>query len=130
MQGKMGKFRHGIRSTLDKVENTWQTIVAKFPIITYLYMFVSWILVLLFIISLFFLKDSRTMTVQFLWSFYVIVQFWLLCRSKTLTWKQYTHFFLAGAWFVVPLTAVVVLLITKLFGGMEAQHLIFGACLF
>ncbi|GIN58211.1 hypothetical protein J8TS2_25300 [Lederbergia ruris] len=117
----MGKFRHGIRAALETVQTTWQTLVGKYPIITYLYMIVSWILVLSFIVSLSFLKDSRTMTVQFLWSFYVIVQFWLLCRSKTLTWKQYTHFFLAGAWFVVPLTAVVVLLITKLFGGSASD---------
>ncbi|GIN72027.1 hypothetical protein J14TS2_25020 [Bacillus sp. J14TS2] len=117
----LGNFRHGIQSTLERIQTTWQTLVGKFPIITYLYMIVSWIFVIAFIISLFFLKDSRTMVVQFLWSFYLIVQFWLLCRSKTLTWKQYTRFFLAGAWFVVPLTAVIVLLITKLFGSLSSD---------
>ncbi|WP_269083003.1 PrsW family glutamic-type intramembrane protease [Sporosarcina globispora] len=59
------------------------------------------------------------MFVQFLWSFYVILQFWLLCRSKTLTWKKYTYFFLAGAWLIVPLNSFIVRFITAIFGGRE-----------
>ncbi|WP_289709894.1 PrsW family glutamic-type intramembrane protease [Peribacillus butanolivorans] len=59
------------------------------------------------------------MFVQFLWSFYVILQFWFLCRSKTLTWKKYTYFFLVGAWIIVPLNSFIVSFITAIFGGME-----------
>ncbi|MGE8077364.1 EndoU domain-containing protein [Peribacillus loiseleuriae] len=59
------------------------------------------------------------MFVQFLWSFYVILQFWLFCRSKTLSWKKYTYFFLAGAWLIVPLNSFIVRFITAIFDGME-----------
>ncbi|MFJ5624783.1 hypothetical protein ACIQD3_19095 [Peribacillus loiseleuriae] len=56
---------------------------------------------------------------QFLWSFYVILQFGLFCRSKTLSWKKYTYFFLAGAWLIVPLNSFIVRFITAIFDGME-----------
>lgn len=65
------------------------------------------------------MEDSRKMFVQFLWSFYVILQFWLLCRSKTLTWKKYTYFFFAGAWLIVPVNSFIVRSITAIFGGRE-----------
>nr|WP_283248469.1 PrsW family glutamic-type intramembrane protease [Bacillus sp. FJAT-49711] len=67
------------------------------------------------------MEDSRKIFVQYFWSFYVILQFWLLCRSKTLTWKQYTYFFLAGGWLIVPLNSVIVLSITWIFGGQASN---------
>ncbi|MCJ7840096.1 PrsW family glutamic-type intramembrane protease [Lederbergia sp. NSJ-179] len=121
MEGKIGKFRHTIRSTLDRMDTVWQNFIRKYPAVVYLYMILSWLLVIAFLISLFVFEDSRKMTIQFLWSFYVILQFWLLCRSKTLSWKQYTRFFIAGAWAIVPLTNVAVLLMTKLFGGSTSD---------
>ncbi|MFF2445493.1 DNA/RNA non-specific endonuclease [Neobacillus sp. NPDC058068] len=66
------------------------------------------------------MEDSRKIFVQFFWSFYVIVQFWFLCRSKTLAWKQYTYFFLAASWLIVPLNSVIVLSITIVFGGQAS----------
>lgn len=56
------------------------------------------------------------MLVQYLWSFYVLLQFWLLSRSKTVTWKQVSLFVLSGVLLVIPLTN----------GTMQGLHLIFG----
>ena len=39
--------------------------------------------------------DSRKMFVQFLWSFYVILQFWFLCRRKNFNMEE-VHLFLFG----------------------------------
>lgn len=121
MNERVSKFRHYTRTAIDRVEITWQNFIRKYPAIISVYMILSWVCVIVFLISLFVFKDSRRMSVQFLWSFYVILQLWFLCRSKTLTWKQYTRFFMAGAWITVPLTAVVVLLLTKLFGGSTSD---------
>ena len=56
------------------------------------------------------------MLVQYLWSFYVLLQFWLLSRSKTVAWKQVSLFVLSGVLLVIPLTN----------GNMQGLHLIFG----
>ncbi|SFI86992.1 Membrane proteinase PrsW, cleaves anti-sigma factor RsiW, M82 family [Paenibacillus sp. UNC496MF] len=68
-------------------------------------------------LSLVFLKESRTMLVQYLWSFYVVLQFWALCRGKTLTWRQTALFVMAGALLVVPFTAFTVNAVHALAGG-------------
>ncbi|WP_343032876.1 polymorphic toxin type 30 domain-containing protein [Cytobacillus depressus] len=81
----------------------------------------SWLSLIALVLSFIFVEESRKMYVQFLWSFYVIIQFWFLCRSKTLSWKKYTLFFLVGAWLIAPLTSMVVRFITFLFGGMESD---------
>ncbi|MDF2661657.1 MAG: hypothetical protein K0Q94_4448, partial [Paenibacillus sp.] len=75
----------------------------------------------MFVLSLFFLKDSRTMMVQYLWSFYVLLQFWFLCRSKTLAWKPVVLFVLAGVFLVVPFTALTVNAVHALFGGKTSD---------
>lgn len=62
------------------------------------------------------IEESRTMLVQYLWSFYVLLQFWLLSRSKTVAWKQVSLFVLSGVLLVIPLTN----------GTMQGLHLIFG----
>ncbi|WP_224725942.1 PrsW family intramembrane metalloprotease [Paenibacillus vietnamensis] len=57
------------------------------------------------------------MLVQYLWSFYVLLQFWFLCRSKTLPWKLVVLFVLSGVFFVVPFTTLTVGAVHGLFGG-------------
>ncbi|WP_246059683.1 restriction endonuclease fold toxin [Paenibacillus lautus] len=76
----------------------------------------SWLSLLVLVISLVLIEESRTMLVQYLWSFYVLLQFWLLSRSKTVTWKQVSLFVLSGVLLVIPLTN----------GTMQGLHLIFG----
>ncbi|WJH33619.1 PrsW family glutamic-type intramembrane protease [Paenibacillus sp. CC-CFT747] len=76
-----------------------------------------WISLLFFIVCLFLFRDSRTMLVQYLWSFYVMLQFWFLCRSKTFTWKQAGLFMLLGVFLVIPLTALTLLAAHGIFGG-------------
>lgn len=76
----------------------------------------SWLSLLVLVISLVLIEESRTMLVQYLWSFYVLLQFWLLSRSKTVTWKQASLFVLSGVLLVIPLTN----------GTMQGLHLIFG----
>lgn len=61
------------------------------------------------------------MLVQYLWSFYVMLQFWLLCRSKTFTWKQTAIFMLLGIVLVIPLTAGTLLAVHGLFGGRTSD---------
>lgn len=76
----------------------------------------SWLSLLVLVISLVLIEESRTMLVQYLWSFYVLLQFWLLSRSKTVTWKQASLFVLSGVLLVIPLTN----------GTMQGLHSIFG----
>lgn len=76
----------------------------------------SWLSLLVLVISLVLSEESRTMLVQYLWSFYVLLQFWLLSRSKTVTWKQASLFVLSGVLLVIPLTN----------GTMQGLHSIFG----
>ncbi|WP_235548743.1 PrsW family intramembrane metalloprotease [Paenibacillus sp. Soil522] len=61
------------------------------------------------------------MMVQYLWSFYVLLQFWFLCRSKTLPWKTVVLFVLAGIFLVVPITALTVNAVHALVGGQTSD---------
>ena len=61
------------------------------------------------------------MLVQYLWSFYVLLQFWFLCRSKTLPWKTVVLFVLAGVFLVVPFTAFTVNAVHALVGGQTSD---------
>ncbi|WP_339218069.1 restriction endonuclease fold toxin [Paenibacillus sp. FSL W7-1332] len=81
-----------------------------------MYHLFSWLSLLVLVISLVLIEESRTMLVQYLWSFYVLLQFWLLSRSKTVAWKQVSLFVLSGVLMVIPLTN----------GTMQGLHLIFG----
>lgn len=119
MMTHVGKFRVSLRKKLESIFHIWNEWINAHPIILRVYTIFSWISLFAFLLSIIFMEDSRKMFVQFLWSFYLILQFWLLCRSKTLSWKRYTYFFMAGAWFIVPLNSFIVRYITAIFGGME-----------
>lgn len=92
-------------------------LIAKYPFIRTAYTILSWISLIVFIVSLFVVPDSRKMLVQYLWSFYVLIQFWVLCRSKTLPWKPVALFVLSGVLFVVPFTTLTMAGLHALFGG-------------
>ncbi|WP_223067216.1 PrsW family glutamic-type intramembrane protease [Paenibacillus caui] len=111
------KLRNGIQTFLETTVQTIGSWIRRHPVVYQLYAVISWILLAVFVISLFYLKDSRTLFHQFMWSFYVLLQFWFLGRSKTLTWRSYTSFFLVGAWFITPLNALIVQSITEAFAG-------------
>ncbi|WP_419156723.1 PrsW family glutamic-type intramembrane protease [Rossellomorea sp. BNER] len=119
MMSQVENVRLSLRKTLESIYQFWNEWIQKHPFILRIFTIFSWISLCSFILSLVFMENSRKMFVQFLWSLYVILQFWLLCRSKTLTWKKYTYFFLAGAWLIVPLNSFIVRFITAFFGGME-----------
>ncbi|MDN4523991.1 DNA/RNA non-specific endonuclease [Fictibacillus fluitans] len=117
MKTNLDRVQFTLRNKIEAMARHMKNWTESHPWIKTVYSILSWISLLLFILSLFFMKDSRTMFVQFLWSFYLLLQFWLLCRSKTFTWRKFTYFFMAGAWLIAPLNAVIVLLITGMFGG-------------
>ncbi|MFU2017075.1 PrsW family glutamic-type intramembrane protease [Peribacillus butanolivorans] len=119
MTSQVEKFRVTLRKKLESIFHLWNVWIQNHPYILRIFTIFSWISLCALVLSLIFMDDSRKMFVQFLWSFYVILQFWFLCRSKTLTWKKYTYFFLVGAWIIVPLNSFIVSFITAIFGGME-----------
>lgn len=119
MTSQVEKFRVTLRKKLESIFHLWNVWIQNHPYILRIFTIFSWISLCALVLSLIFMEDSRKMFVQFLWSFYVILQFWFLCRSKTLTWKKYTYFFLVGAWIIVPLNSFIVSFITAIFGGME-----------
>ncbi|CAG9611927.1 hypothetical protein BACCIP111899_01099 [Bacillus rhizoplanae] len=121
MTSRIESIRLKVRTNLESTFHFWKEWIRKHPSVLRYYTIFSWISLIAFVLSLIFMEDSRKIFVQFFWSFYVILQFWLLCRSKTLSWKQYTYFFLAGAWLIVPLNSVLVASITVVFGG-EASN--------
>ncbi|WP_246078964.1 PrsW family glutamic-type intramembrane protease [Paenibacillus piri] len=114
-------IRTGIRERLEAVYRTCQAWIAKYPFIRITYTIFSLLSLILFIISLIFVKESRAMMVQYLWSFYVLLQFWFLCRSKTMAWKPIVLFVLAGVFFVVPFTTLTVNAVHGLFGGKTSD---------
>ena len=114
-------FRRQIRDKLEAIYRLWKGWIERHPFIVKVYTIVSWISVIVFLLSLIFVEDSRTVFVQFLWSFYVLLQFWLICRSKTLPWKRYVAFFLAGAWIVVPITNFFMQFVHLIVGGQTSD---------
>ncbi|MFC9597013.1 PrsW family glutamic-type intramembrane protease [Peribacillus butanolivorans] len=119
MTSQVEKVRVTLRKKLESIFHLWNVWIQNHPYILRIFTIFSWISLCALVLSLIFMEDSRKMFVQFLWSFYVILQFWFLCRSKTLTWKKYTYFFLVGAWIIVPLNSFIVSFITAIFGGIE-----------
>ncbi|EFU39729.1 hypothetical protein PVOR_20554 [Paenibacillus vortex V453] len=101
---------------VEGIMGAWREWIRKHPMIAKVYHLFTWLSLLVLVISLILIEESRTMLVQYLWSFYVLVQFWLLCRSKTLAWKQVSLFVLSGVLLVIPLTN----------WTMQGLHLIFG----
>ncbi|GIO96581.1 hypothetical protein J14TS5_16670 [Paenibacillus lautus] len=114
-------IRTGIRDFLESIYRTGRSWIEKYPFIKTAYTIFSWLSLILFVLSLFFVKESRTMMVQYLWSFYVLLQFWFLCRSKTIPWKQIVLFVLVGVFLVVPFTTLTVNALHVLFGGSTSD---------
>lgn len=86
-----------------------------------MYAVFAWFSLLMLLYSLFRFEESRTMLLQYAWSSYVLLQFWVLCRSKTITWRAYSLFVLAGVALVIPFTVFTVNSIHDVFGGTPAS---------
>ncbi|MEK3722643.1 PrsW family glutamic-type intramembrane protease [Paenibacillus sp. FSL H8-0034] len=114
-------IRTGIRDFLEVIYRTCQAWIEKYPFIKTAYTVFSWLSLIMFALSLVFVKESRTMLVQYLWSFYVLLQFWFLCRSKTMPWKPIVLFVLAGVFLVVPFTTLTVNALHVLFSGKTSD---------
>ncbi|MFD0678039.1 MULTISPECIES: PrsW family glutamic-type intramembrane protease [unclassified Paenibacillus] len=114
-------IRTGIRDFLEAIYQTCQSWIEKYPFVKTAYTIFSWLSLIMFVLSLFFVKESRTMMVQYLWSFYVLLQFWFLCRSKTMPWKPIVLFVLAGVFLVVPFTTLTVNSFHVLFSGKTSD---------
>lgn len=114
-------IRTGIRDFLEAIIRTFQSWLEKYPFIKTVYTIFSLLSLILFVLSLFFVKESRTMLVQYLWSSYVLLQFWFLCRSKTMAWKPTVLFVLAGIFLVVPFTTLTVNAVHAIFGGKTSD---------
>ncbi|CAG7651984.1 PrsW family glutamic-type intramembrane protease [Paenibacillus allorhizosphaerae] len=114
-------IRTGIRDFIEAIYRTCQAWIKKYPFIKTAYTIFSWLSLTVFVLSLFFVKESRTMVVQYLWSYYVLLQFWFLCRSKTMPWKPIVLFVLAGVFLVVPFTTLTVNTLHALFGGKTSD---------
>ncbi|MBW8351615.1 PrsW family intramembrane metalloprotease [Bacillus sp. IITD106] len=121
MTSRIEKIRLNIRGLFESTYQILKEWTQKHPSVVLIYTIFSWVSLIVFVLSLFFMEDSRKIFVQYFWSFYLILQFWLLCRSKTLSWKHYTLFFLASGWLIVPLNSVIVLSITWFLGGQASN---------
>ena len=73
-----------------------------------IYAVLSWSLLLLAILSWMFVPETRKGLFQLLLCLYALWQFWILSRSKTLSWAEFIRVFTVGAWVIGPLTAGVV----------------------
>lgn len=116
------RIRSFVRNRLDHLSAKWKTWKQSHPHIVRLYALLCWLSLVVFLLSLIYFKASRLMAIQFLWSFYVVIQFWLLARTKTLFWQEYIRFFLVGAWVIVPLTGSFVFLLHGMFGGHASDY--------
>ena len=72
------------------------------------YILLAWVLIPLAILAWIFIPQARQAMVQFLWSYYLLWQFWFLARSKTMTWTGTARFFAVGAWLIAPLSALII----------------------
>ncbi|WP_243867467.1 PrsW family glutamic-type intramembrane protease [Paenibacillus sp. BK720] len=117
----MWRIRSGIRDYAEAVYRFVREIPKRYPLLTTFYAVWCWISLLLFIAGLFLYRDSRTMLVQYLWSFYVMLQSWLLCRSKTFTWRKTALFMLLGILLVIPVTAWTLMGVHGLVGGRTSD---------
>ncbi|MFC5650335.1 PrsW family glutamic-type intramembrane protease [Paenibacillus solisilvae] len=115
------RIRSGVRDYAEAVYEFVRGIPKRYPWLKTIYAIWCWLSLLLFIVGLFLYRDSRTMLVQYLWSFYVMMQFWLLCRSKTFTWKQTAMFMLLGIFLVIPITTLTLMTAHGLIGGRTSD---------
>ncbi|WP_409340628.1 PrsW family glutamic-type intramembrane protease [Paenibacillus sp. MBLB4367] len=114
-------IRTGFRDLIEAIYRICQAWISKVPFIRAAYLILSWLSLIAFVTSLFFVKETRIMMVQYVWSFYVLLQFWFLCRSKTLPWKAVVLFVLSGVFLVVPFTTLTVNALHALFGGKTSD---------
>jgi hypothetical protein len=114
-------IRTGIRDFIEAILVICQAWIEKYPFMKKAYTIFSWLSLIVFVLSLFFAKESRAMMVQYVWSMYVLLQFWFLCRSKTMPWKQIVLFVFAGVFIVVPITTLTVNAFHVLFGGRTSE---------
>ncbi|WP_235947140.1 PrsW family glutamic-type intramembrane protease [Paenibacillus glycinis] len=113
----MWHIRTGIRDALESGYRLCKAALKRYPAIRLAYAAFSWLSLAALALSLIFVEQSRAMLIQYLWSFYVVLQFWVLCRGKTLPWRQAALCVMAGALLVVPFTALTVNAVHALAGG-------------
>ncbi|GGA43368.1 hypothetical protein GCM10007416_15540 [Kroppenstedtia guangzhouensis] len=70
------------------------------------YILLAWVLIPLAILAWIFIPQARQAMVQFLWSYYLLWQFWFLARSKTMTWTGTAPFFCGGCMADRPLISL------------------------
>ncbi|HEX7066054.1 MAG TPA: PrsW family glutamic-type intramembrane protease, partial [Bacillales bacterium] len=109
--------RTQIRKWLSSTRGLWNRWIEQHPGLVKAYTIFSWVALVVFAVSLIFSEISRQLLVQYFWSFYILLQFWFLCRSKTFTWKRFMMFFFAGVWVSIPLTVLSTSLVHAVFGG-------------
>ncbi|WP_239634965.1 PrsW family glutamic-type intramembrane protease [Paenibacillus sp. H1-7] len=114
-------IRTSIRDWFEAIYRLCQAWLAKYPYIRVAYAILVWLSLIVFVLSLIFFRESRTMLVQYLWSLYVLLQFWFLCRSKTLRWKPIVLFVLAGVYVVIPITTLTLSGFHAVFGGKTSD---------
>ncbi|WP_010094771.1 HNH endonuclease [Ornithinibacillus scapharcae] len=73
-----------------------------------IYIAVIWLLIPVVLLFWLLFPISRTMIVILFWSYYALWQFWILSRSKTISWSHYARFFFSGIWIVGPITVLLV----------------------
>ncbi|WP_169713701.1 PrsW family glutamic-type intramembrane protease [Paludifilum halophilum] len=72
------------------------------------YIVLAWLLLILAVLAWIFIPQAREALIQFLWSYYLLWQFWFLSRSKTFSWTPYARLFAVGAWIIAPLSALMI----------------------
>jgi RsiW-degrading membrane proteinase PrsW (M82 family) len=80
--------------------DAWRAWAARHPVLVRrgrrLWIAWTWVSVAAVVLMLLLVPSTRRGFVVVLWMYYVLVQFWLLCRSRTLTWRAYSLAFVAG----------------------------------
>lgn len=110
-------WRRKVNHTLDTIAAKVRQLLEEQPWIVKAYGVLIWCSLALLVVGLFVSPDLRKIATQSLWSFYLLLQFWLLCRSKTLSWKRFMGFYMAGAYLVIPFTQWTMSLVHAIAGG-------------
>ncbi|WP_459966964.1 hypothetical protein [Paenibacillus sp. JCM 10914] len=75
-------IRTRTRDAFESVHRVWSAWIEKYPFIVKTYHLFSWLSLVVLVISLMLVKESRTMLLQYMWSLYVVLQFWFLCQAR------------------------------------------------
>lgn len=78
---------------------------------------VAWLALAFALAGLVFSVAARDLLAQMLWSLYLVWQFFVLTRSKSVTWRACGAFFAAGALIAAPVAALSALLLHAVLGG-------------